>query len=59
MPECFTNGYPSNDAYPFVMEQSNRNDKDGRHGGDIKKIDPIENNQSSFSLWKIPTLYSL
>ena len=38
MPDRFANGVPSNDAHPSVKEQPNRNDKDGRHGGDIKGI---------------------
>ncbi len=38
MPDRFANGDPSNDAHPSVTEQPNRNDKDGRHGGDIKGI---------------------
>jgi glycosidase len=38
MPDRFANGNPSNDAHPSVTEQPNRNDKDGRHGGDIKGI---------------------
>ena len=38
MPDRFANGDPSNDAHPSVKEQPNRNDKDGRHGGDIKGI---------------------
>ncbi|MCH1433269.1 MAG: glycoside hydrolase family 13 protein [Flavobacteriaceae bacterium] len=38
MPDRFANGDPSNDAHPSVMEQPNRNHKDGRHGGDIKGI---------------------
>ena len=38
MPDRFANGDPSNDAHRSVKEQPNRNDKDGRHGGDIKGI---------------------
>lgn len=38
VPDRFANGDPSNDAHRSVKEQPNRNDKDGRHGGDIKGI---------------------
>ncbi|MDG1762203.1 MAG: glycoside hydrolase family 13 protein [Flavobacteriaceae bacterium] len=38
IPDRFANGVPSNDAHSSVIEQPNRADKDGRHGGDIKGI---------------------
>ena len=38
MPDRFANGDPTNDSHPSVSEKSNRTDKDGRHGGDIKGI---------------------
>ena len=38
MPDRFSNGNFSNDANPSVIEQPNRHNKDGRHGGDIKGI---------------------
>ena len=38
VPDRFANRDPSNDAHRSVKEQPNRNDKDGRHGGDIKGI---------------------
>ena len=38
MPDRFSNGDFSNDSNPSVIEQPNRNNKDGRHGGDIKGI---------------------
>ena len=38
MPDRFSNGDFSNDANPSVIEQPNRHNKDGRHGGDIKGI---------------------
>ena len=57
MPDRFANGDPSNDAHPSVKEQPNRNDKDGRHGGDIKGIinhlDYLEDLGVS-ALWSTP-----
>ena len=37
-PDRFANGDPSNDASALTLEKPNRNDKDGRHGGDIQGI---------------------
>ena len=34
----FANGDPSNDSTPNLKEKVNRNNKDGRHGGDIQGI---------------------
>lgn len=57
MPDRFANGDPSNDSHPSVKEQPNRNDKDGRHGGDIKGIinhlDYLEDLGVS-ALWSTP-----
>lgn len=38
MPDRFANGDPSNDDMPGMLEQANRNEPNGRHGGDIKGI---------------------
>ena len=38
MPDRFANGDPSNDDMPVMLEKANRNDPNGRHGGDIKGI---------------------
>lgn len=38
MPDRFANGNPSNDSHPDVVEKANRNDRDGRHGGDIEGV---------------------
>jgi neopullulanase len=38
MPDRFSNGDPSNDNMPGMKEPANRNNPDGRHGGDIKGI---------------------
>ncbi|HNX43470.1 MAG TPA: glycoside hydrolase family 13 protein [Bacteroidales bacterium] len=38
MPDRFANGDPSNDDMPGMLEKANRNDPNGRHGGDIKGI---------------------
>lgn len=35
-PDRFVNGNPDNDAVDGMKEQPNRNDKNGRHGGDIQ-----------------------
>jgi len=38
MPDRFSNGDTSNDNIPEMLEQCNRRDPDGRHGGDIAGI---------------------
>ncbi|MBC8490298.1 MAG: glycoside hydrolase family 13 protein [Bacteroidetes bacterium] len=38
MPDRFANGDPSNDDMPGMLEKANRQNPDGRHGGDIKGI---------------------
>jgi glycosidase len=38
MPDRFANGDPSNDDMPGMLEKADRNNPDGRHGGDIKGI---------------------
>jgi glycosidase len=37
-PDRFANGNPSNDAVSGMKEQPNRENKNGRHGGDLKGI---------------------
>ncbi|NJB37682.1 glycoside hydrolase family 13 protein [Croceivirga sp. JEA036] len=37
-PDRFVNGNPSNDAVSGMVEQPNRKDKGGRHGGDVQGI---------------------
>ena len=37
-PDRFINGNPNNDWVEGMKEKPNRNDKDGRHGGDIRGI---------------------
>lgn len=39
MPDRFANGNPQNDNMPGMLEKANRDDLNGRHGGDIKGID--------------------
>jgi glycosidase len=34
-PDRFVNGDPSNDSVPGMLEQANRQDDNGRHGGDL------------------------
>lgn len=38
MPDRFANGNPNNDSHPETIEKVNRNDMNGRHGGDIQGI---------------------
>ena len=38
MPDRFANGNPANDNHPETIEKANRNDLNGRHGGDIQGI---------------------
>ncbi|HSG67876.1 MAG TPA: alpha-amylase family glycosyl hydrolase, partial [Bacteroidales bacterium] len=38
MPDRFSNGDESNDNLPGMLEKADRNNPDGRHGGDIKGI---------------------
>lgn len=38
MPDRFSNGDPGNDNAPDMLEKANRNNPDGRHGGDIQGI---------------------
>lgn len=59
MPDRFANGDSSNDIHSSVSEKTNRNDKDGRHGGDIKGIidhlDYLED-LGVTALWSTPML---
>ena len=58
-PDRFSNGDPSNDDMPGMLEQSNRSDKNGRHGGDIRglinHLDYIDN-MGFTALWINPVL---
>lgn len=38
MPDRFANGDPSRDSHPEMMEQPDRNQAGGRHGGDLRGI---------------------
>lgn len=38
MPDRFANGDPTNDNIPGMLEQTDRNEEYGRHGGDLKGI---------------------
>ncbi len=38
MPDRFANGNPENDSQPFMKEKANRENPDGRHGGDLEGI---------------------
>ncbi len=59
MPDRFANGDPSNDSKSDQLEKDNRNDPNGRHGGDIKGIsdhlDYIKENGYT-AIWVNPVL---
>ncbi len=59
MPDRFANGDPSNDSKDDQLDKANRNDPNGRHGGDIKGIqdhlDYIKENGYT-ALWINPVL---
>ncbi len=38
MPDRFANGNPQNDDMPGMLEKADRNNPDGRHGGDLQGI---------------------
>ncbi len=38
MPDRFSNGDPANDDMPGMLEKADRNNRDGRHGGDLKGV---------------------
>lgn len=39
MPDRFANGDTSNDSHPLLIEKANRENPDGRHGGDLAGIE--------------------
>ncbi len=57
MPDRFANGNPENDNMPEMLEKANREDPNGRHGGDlqgiINKLDYLED-LGVTSLWLNP-----
>jgi len=58
-PDRFANGDPGNDNMPGYLEQANRADKDGRHGGDLKGVmDHLDYIQKMgfTSIWLNPVL---
>lgn len=59
MPDRFANGDPSNDSVDSMEEKANRNEKGGRHGGDIQGIidhlDYIED-LGATAIWSTPLL---
>ncbi|MCC4832850.1 glycoside hydrolase family 13 protein [Shewanella sp. 10N.7] len=58
-PDRFVNGNPDNDNHPSMLENVNRSDKDGRHGGDImgiRKSLPYLQDLGVTQLWINPLL---
>ncbi len=59
MPDRFADGNPENDNYPEMIEKVDRQNPDGRHGGDIQgvinNLDYIKN-LGITALWLNPTL---
>ncbi len=59
MPDRFTNGDTTNDNITGMLEKVNRNDPNGRHGGDIKGIiDHLDylKNLGITAIWSTPLL---
>ncbi len=59
MPDRFANGNPKNDNNPEMLEKSDRQNPDGRHGGDIQGIiDNIDyfNKLGITTLWLNPVI---
>lgn len=59
MPDRFANGDPSNDSHPKMTEKANRNEKGGRHGGDLQgvidQLDYLED-LGVTAIWSTPLL---
>lgn len=59
MPDRFANGNPKNDSQPEMAEKVNREERGGRHGGDIQGIidhlDYLEN-LGITAIWSTPLL---
>ena len=57
MPDRFANGDATNDSVPQLTEKVNRNNRDGRHGGDLKgiinQLDYLKN-LGTTTLWLTP-----
>ena len=57
MPDRFANGDATNDSVSQLTEKVNRNDRDGRHGGDLKgiinQLDYLKN-LGTTTLWLTP-----
>ncbi len=61
MPDRFANGDPYNDDHPILGDFVNRNNRDGRHGGDIagiiQNLDYLES-LGVTAIWSTPLLES-
>lgn len=59
MPDRFSNGNPKNDSVEGLVEKEDRNNPDGRHGGDIQgiinRLDYLQN-LGVTALWNTPLL---
>ena len=57
MPDRFANGDSTNDSVPQLTEKADRNNRDGRHGGDLKgiinQLDYLKN-LGTTTLWLTP-----
>ena len=59
MPDRFANGDTTNDNMPGMLEKANRNNPNGRHGGDIKGIaDHLDylKNLGVTAIWSTPLM---
>jgi len=59
MPDRFANGDPTNDNMPGMLEKADRNNKDGRHGGDLQGVKnnlPYLKKIGMTALWMTPLL---
>lgn len=59
MPDRFANGDTTNDSHPDMLEEADRSDPDGRHGGDLQGVIdhlPYFNELGATAVWLNPFL---